>query len=366
MMKLCLTALAILITSTSVAHAKAPGHGHKSHKRDHALKHVSLKGRSAKPVAPSRDPKLFDADKHAATQKGRPVLRASATEAPNRDRHTDEATRKDAKKRALVLAHAESHGEPELSASASRKNRGFVKVDLRSNGSKDPERHILKVEPKPAPALPTCNNAPVEFRRGEQSEKLVLTECDGTLVGKSQARLSALMQPLTPSTKKSEKLDKTEKTDIKSVDARLLYRLQSVAEHFSEQGRRIEIVSGYRPGSKGSYHSHARAVDIRVEGVKNEDLVAYCRSLIDTGCGYYPNSSFVHIDSRDPGVGHVFWIDASGPGQTPRYVASWPENAGEAVPSDRPIDANESGKEPTKEQRQPLVEIPSVVSPDAQ
>jgi hypothetical protein len=71
-------------------------------------------------------------------------------------------------------------------------------------------------------------------------------------------------------------------------------------------------------------HSSGRAIDFRVEGVKNEDVVAYCKSLGDTGCGFYPNSSFVHVDVRDAGAGHVSWIDASGPGETPRYVTSWP------------------------------------------
>lgn len=53
-------------------------------------------------------------------------------------------------------------------------------------------------------------------------------------------------------------------------------------------------------------------------------MVAFCKTLADTGCGFYPNSSFVHIDVREPGAGHVSWIDASGPGETPRYVSVWP------------------------------------------
>jgi hypothetical protein len=58
--------------------------------------------------------------------------------------------------------------------------------------------------------------------------------------------------------------------------------------------------------------------------VANEAVVEFCKTLADTGCGYYPNSSFVHVDVRQPGTGHVAWIDASGPGEAPRYVASWP------------------------------------------
>jgi hypothetical protein len=85
-------------------------------------------------------------------------------------------------------------------------------------------------------------------------------------------------------------------------------------------------------------HSSGRAVDFRMEGVKNEDVVAFCKTLGDTGCGFYPNSSFVHIDVRDPGAGHVAWIDASGPGETPRYVSQWP------LPDREPIKGLEDKK----------------------
>jgi hypothetical protein len=61
-----------------------------------------------------------------------------------------------------------------------------------------------------------------------------------------------------------------------------------------------------------------------VAGVSNEELVAFCKTLPDTGCGYYPNSSFVHVDVRNPGTGSVTWIDSSGPGEAPHYVKQWP------------------------------------------
>ena len=66
-------------------------------------------------------------------------------------------------------------------------------------------------------------------------------------------------------------------------------------------------------------------------GVSNEALVAFCKTLPDTGCGYYPNSSFVHVDVRAPTPGHDYWIDASGPGESPHYVSAWPPPA-EAPP----------------------------------
>jgi len=106
------------------------------------------------------------------------------------------------------------------------------------------------------------------------------------------------------------------------MDARLVERLKIVSDHF--KGRGMHIVSGYRPNSVGSFHATAQALDFRVDGVRNEDLVAFCKTMNDTGCGYYPNSSFVHMDVRAPGTGHVAWIDASGPGENAHYVSAWP------------------------------------------
>ena len=97
--------------------------------------------------------------------------------------------------------------------------------------------------------------------------------------------------------------------------------MQSISDHFP--GRTITLVSGYRPMSKGSPHSAGKAFDIRIDGVTNEVLVDFCKTLKDTGCGYYPNSYFVHVDVRDAGVGHVYWIDISGPGEKPVYVKSY-------------------------------------------
>ena len=139
---------------------------------------------------------------------------------------------------------------------------------------------------------------------------------------------------------------------VKEIDAGLVARLQAIASEFSR--KKLFVVSGYRPASAGSYHKLARAIDLRVEGVRNEDLVTFCRGLVDTGCGYYPNSSFVHVDVRPKGTGHVYWIDASGPGEPPKYVASWPPPKDEpareipkpdhAAPADEHTHEGEHGK----------------------
>lgn len=107
----------------------------------------------------------------------------------------------------------------------------------------------------------------------------------------------------------------------RALHPRLLELLQAVVEHFP--GRPIEIVSGYRPGEGASRHSHARALDMRVVGVRHEDLRDFARTLPDAGVGFYPNSVFIHLDVRDPDEGRAFWTDYSGPGETPRY-GHWP------------------------------------------
>ena len=94
---------------------------------------------------------------------------------------------------------------------------------------------------------------------------------------------------------------------------------------------KVTVVSGYRPRSLGSFHQSAKAIDFHVDGVSHEASWRFCRTLADTGCGYYPNSSFVHMDVPPARTGHVYWIDASGPGETPLYVSAWPPRAGQRL-----------------------------------
>lgn len=99
---------------------------------------------------------------------------------------------------------------------------------------------------------------------------------------------------------------------------RLLQLLARVSDHFG--GRTIYVVSGYRPARgftrEASRHVHGHAVDFRIQGVPNTVLRDYCRTLGNVGVGYYPNSTFVHLDVRDePG----YWVDLSRPGEAPQY-----------------------------------------------
>ena len=100
--------------------------------------------------------------------------------------------------------------------------------------------------------------------------------------------------------------------------ATLFYR---VARHFTSQGKRVEVISGYRPAARNSRSPHRKglAVDFRVKGVSNAALRDYLRKSYDkVGVGYYPNSVFVHFDVRQKSA---FWIDYSGPGQEGEYSA---------------------------------------------
>ena len=103
---------------------------------------------------------------------------------------------------------------------------------------------------------------------------------------------------------------------------RLMQLLYRVARHYPAQ--RLDVVAGYRDpriakdkGVPKSNHTRGRAVDFRVPGVKNEDLRDFLRTFPKVGVGYYPNSTFVHLDVRDDRG--AYWVDASGPGETAHY-----------------------------------------------
>ena len=102
-------------------------------------------------------------------------------------------------------------------------------------------------------------------------------------------------------------------------DPRLIALIGQVANHFGN--RKLEVISGFRPYTPTQYTAHSnhnvgRALDFRVVGVPNEVLRDYCKTLHNVGVGYYPNSTFVHLDVRDT---PATWIDFSKPGEPPRY-----------------------------------------------
>jgi len=214
-------------------------------------------------------------------------------------------------------------------------------------GSKSAARKAAVAAPKKR-----CTGVPVTIdRSGLERQTLTLVDCRERPLENAREALSVLARPwgAAKPVERSPRLQAISHSahahaagpaagpgelapGVRLLDRGLLHRLDAVARHFS--GRPISLVSGYRPQSRGSLHQAARALDLRVAGVPNEELVTFCKTLPDTGCGYYPNSSFVHVDVRSAGTGGVTWIDASGPGQAPHYVSSWPpppEQADQAV-----------------------------------
>jgi hypothetical protein len=204
-----------------------------------------------------------------------------------------------------------------------------------------PHKRVARVLP-PIPKAPCLHDA-IEFERGfgGDVQSVVLTRCDGRPAPHAVEQISVLVRPMNapkPSVDTTPIRHGASQKEwlpgVKLVNEGLVARLQRVADHFKVS--RITVVSGYRPTSLGSFHQSARAIDFHINGVSNETLVAFCRTLNDTGCGYYPNSSFVHMDVRAPRTGHVYWIDASGPGEPARYVATWPPRDGAARPAEIP------------------------------
>jgi hypothetical protein len=188
---------------------------------------------------------------------------------------------------------------PAIAAAAPR-------AEPKSHKDGTPRKHPTHARAMKAPKPRGCVKAPIQVVAGAEVVKLSLAKCDGAAAPAAVEQLSTLAR--APGTSR--------------LDARLVERLELAVDHFRKgaDSARIVLVSGYRPRSAGSYHSTGRALDFRIDGVANEALAAFCKTLDDTGCGFYPRSGFVHMDVRDSGTGHIAWTDVSGPGETPRYV----------------------------------------------
>ncbi len=105
--------------------------------------------------------------------------------------------------------------------------------------------------------------------------------------------------------------------DHPRVDQRLVQLIVKVSDTFG--GRPIRVVSGYRNESYAlnSRHRRSQALDFSVPGVPNAVLRDYVLTFPNVGVGYYPNSSFIHLDVREQ---KSYWVDLSGPGEAPRYL----------------------------------------------
>jgi LysM repeat protein len=116
--------------------------------------------------------------------------------------------------------------------------------------------------------------------------------------------------------------------DHPGAPERLLKLLVLVSDTFG--GRPLYIVSGYRTTShfRDSRHKTSQAIDFSVTGVPNVVVRDYLRTLDNVGVGYYPNSSFLHLDVRPK---TTYWVDYAGPGEAPRKT---PRGQMVATPTD--------------------------------
>jgi hypothetical protein len=165
--------------------------------------------------------------------------------------------------------------------------------------------------PLTLPPAELCQAEPVTVYRGKgkasEPTQLALTLCDGRPNPAAARALTVLSRPGSAEPEQAPG----------DLDPALLIRLQAIASHF--EGRALVLVSGYRPKARSSSrHRQGAAVDLRVSGVDNAELRDFARTLEGTGVGYYPNSSFVHIDVR---AERYYWVDLSGPGERADYVS---------------------------------------------
>lgn len=198
--------------------------------------------------------------------------------------------------------------------------------------------------PKPDPKKDAAKKAPPTYAAKPKTPGTIhvhrlATNEDFTLkVGDRRGRIPP------PTMKSFENVLRYPNGNTHAIEPRLVALLGIVSDHFGS--RKMHVISGFRPYSPTQYTAHSNhnvghAVDFRVEGVPNEVLRDYCRTLRNVGVGYYPNSTFVHLDARSTSA---FWIDYSKPGEAPRYNA--PNLDADESTSDVGSEVHLSGSQP--------------------
>lgn len=191
----------------------------------------------------------------------------------------------------------------------------------KSDGSVDPEETstATREHPVPAPALknsarPISPSVAAHYESLPKHKGLVrVIGYHGDWQGQLVDRRSHLVSKSVVSV---SRILAWPHKDFRMND-RLLTILAQVSDHFG--GRPLRVVSGYRTTSwvEESKHPLGRACDFVVLGVPNTALRDYLRTLDSVGVGYYPNSTFVHLDVREK---NTYWVDYAGPGEPPRLT----------------------------------------------
>jgi LysM repeat protein len=147
----------------------------------------------------------------------------------------------------------------------------------------------------------------VTLVRGERRVRVRLVDGDSRVQREGLEALSGILR------RDDEPADAS-----RDVDPRLALLLAMLSDQFG--GRPITVVSGFRDAERyteeSSRHVASSAADIRIAGVPYRAIWERCRRVRGVGCGFYPNSVFVHVDVRDR---RTQWVDWSGPGERPRY-----------------------------------------------
>lgn len=188
---------------------------------------------------------------------------------------------------------------------------------------------VAPVTNEPRSSAPECPRAVRIIRRrpsGLEEVRMPLLDCDGSPREEARLALSVLARPRSvEAAPTAEAMQAWADADgdpelvaegVHWLHPGLLERLQAIGEAFAPSA--IEIVSGYRPdASVRSRHHHGRALDLAIDGAPREALRDLALTFPQTGVGWYPNSTFVHVDVREEST---YWVDLSGPGEAPRYV----------------------------------------------
>jgi hypothetical protein len=324
-----------VVAKHEAAHAKAVAPAPAKHD---AVKVEASTRTAAKPAA-AHDEKAASAEpvvaaKEAPAKRPGPSAVAIVDATPLRFAPRTDAD--DAKPEAAKVepGKGEAKGEPTKADAKAEPVKGEAKPEVAAKEGKGAKKG--KKGKKEAPK-PPCLREAVHFERFEEKSSFSLLTCEGAPAPFAIERLSIMARPGGMPVP-SEAIDVLAKRKgdvvapgVKRLDAGLLERIQAVVEKLRPKAAaNVSVISGYRPASKGSLHAEGQAIDFSLAGSTNTELVDACKTLDDTGCGFYPNSSFIHLDVRPKGAGHVSWIDASGPGEEARYVSGWPLSPNDA------------------------------------